>query len=213
MVWSFQPQFQAHYLWPLCAPSVCKCCGHFNHKAWLTICGLYMPHQRVSVVVISTTRPGSPFVASLCPHQDVGGLVISTTRPGSPFLASLYPISLYVVWSFQPQFQAHYLWPLCAPSVCKCCGHFNHKAWLTICGLFVPHQDVSVVVISTTRPGSPFIFFKCAPSACRWLGHLNHKAWLTICGLFVAYQYVSGMVISTTRPGSPFVASLCPISM
>ena len=67
MVWSFQPQGLAHHLWPLCAPSASKWCGHFNHKPWFTICGPFVPHQGVSGVVISTSRPGSPFVASLCP--------------------------------------------------------------------------------------------------------------------------------------------------
>ena len=37
---------------------------------WLTICGLFVPHQGVSGVVISTTRAGSPFVASLCPIRE-----------------------------------------------------------------------------------------------------------------------------------------------
>jgi hypothetical protein len=34
---------------------------------WLTICGLLVSHQFVSGMVISITRPGSPFVASLFP--------------------------------------------------------------------------------------------------------------------------------------------------
>ena len=133
MVWSFQPQGLAHHLWPLCAPSACKWCGHCNHKAWLTICDLFVPHQYVSGMVISTTRPDTLFMPCLC------------------------LISWSVVWSFQPQGLAHHVWPLCAPSDCKWCGHFNHKAWLTICGPVVPHQIVSDVVISTTRLGSPFV--------------------------------------------------------
>src|SRR6202790_4678162 len=111
-------------------------------------------------------------------HQRVSGVLISTTRPGSPF------------------------WPVCVPSASKWCAHFNHKAWLTILaslcaiskyvgcsfqpqglahhsGLFVCHQVVSGVLISTTWPGSPFWPF-CVPSASKWCAHLNHKAWLTI---------------------------------
>ena len=121
-------------IWTFSMPLGSKWCGYFNHKAWLTILASVC-HQRVSGMVISTTRPGSPFwplcvpsgskwcgyfnhkawltiLASLCAifvcHQVVSGVVISTTGPGSPF------------------------WPLCVPSVCKWCGYFNHKAWLTI---------------------------------------------------------------------------------
>ena len=91
----------------------------------------FVCHQVVSGVVISTTRPGSPFwplcVLSACKwcgyfnlqdlahhsghtvcHQGVSGVVFSTTRPGSPF------------------------WPFCVPSGSKWCGYFSHKIWLTI---------------------------------------------------------------------------------
>ena len=160
MVWLLQPNGLAHHS------------------------GLFVCNQYVSGVVISTTRPGSPFVlASLCAismqvvwlfqpqglahhsvlfvcHQYVSGVVISTTRPGSPF------------------------WPVCVPSGCKWCGYFNQMAWLTI----------------------------LASSVCKWCGYFNHKAWLTILASFVCHQVVSGVVISTTRPDSPFWP-LCVISM
>ena len=120
-MWSFQPQGMAHHLWPLCAPSGCKWHDHFNCKAWLTICDLFVPHQYVSGMVISTTRPDTLFMPCLC------------------------LISWSVVWSFQPQGLAHHVWPLFTPSGCKWRCHFNNRVWLTIYGLFV-HQTVSVII-------------------------------------------------------------------
>src|ERR1700676_2906419 len=162
--------------------------------------GLFVCHQRVSGVLISTTRPGSPFWPLSVP-SGCKWCAHFNHKAGSPF------------------------WPLCVPSACKWCAHFNHKAWLTllaslcaismyvVCsfqpqglahhsGLFVCHQQVSGVLISTTRPGSPFwplvchqgvsgvyisttrpgspFWALCVPSACKWCAHFNHKAWLTI---------------------------------
>jgi hypothetical protein len=34
---------------------------------------------------------------------------------------------------------------------------------------------VSVMVISTVRPGSPFLPL-CVPSVCKWCDHFNQKA-------------------------------------
>ena len=113
--------------WPLCVSSVCKWCSYFNHMAWLTILasvchqtvssvqpqgpayhsGLFMYHQEVSGVVMSTTRPGSPFWP-LCVLSGSKWYGYVNTRPGSPF------------------------WPLYVPSDSKWCGSFRHKAWLTI---------------------------------------------------------------------------------
>jgi hypothetical protein len=89
-----------------------------------------------------------------------------------------------VVWLFQPKGLAHHS------------------------GLFLSHQYVSGVAISTTRPGSPFwplfvplgskwsgyfnqkswltILAFCVPSGCKWYGHFDHKAWLTILASFCA---------------------------
>ena len=59
-----------------------------------------------------------------------------------PNLNFLYAIRKYVVWLFQPQGLAHHS------------------------GLFVCHQDVSGVAISTTSPGLPF-WPHCVPSGCK----------------------------------------------
>ena len=134
-------------------PSVGKWCGYFNHKAWLTISGLFVCHQEVSGVVFSTARPGSPFWplcepsackwlfqpqglahhCGLCVyHQRVSGVVISTTRPGSPLWLLCVPSVGKWCGYFNQQGLAQLFWPLCVPSACKWCGYFNHKAWLTI---------------------------------------------------------------------------------
>ena len=50
---------------------------------------------------------------------------------------------------------------------------------LFIFNIFVYHQIVSGVVISTTQSGSPF-WSLCVSTACKWYGYFNDKAWLTI---------------------------------
>ena len=129
-MWLFQPQGLAHHsglfvchqdvsgvvisttrpgspFWPLCMPSVCKWCGYFNHKAWLTILASLCAIRMYVVWLFQPQGLAHHSGLFVC-HQIVSGVAISTTRPGSPF------------------------WPLCVPSVCKWCGYFNHKAWLTI---------------------------------------------------------------------------------
>ena len=69
-------------------------------------------------------------------------------------------------------------------------------------GLFVGHQGVSGVVISTTRPGSPF-WDLCVPPGCKFCGYFNHKVWITLLVSLCAIRDVSGVVISTTGPGLP----------
>ena len=72
-----------------------------------------------------------------------------------------------IIWTFSMPLGSKWLW-LCQPQ-----GLTHH------CGVFMCHQFVSGVVISTTRPGSPF-WPLCVPSVCKWCGYFNHKAWLTI---------------------------------
>ena len=113
----------------------------------------------------------------LC-HKYVSGVVISNPQPSSQF------------------------WHPCVSSVCKWCGYFNSKAWLTVLA-------------------------SCVPSESKWCSDFNHKAWLTVLtslhairlyvvwlfqssslahssGILVCHQRVSGVVISTKKPGSWF---------
>jgi hypothetical protein len=88
---------------------------YLDQKGWLTICGPFVPHQRVSGVVIQP-QGLAHYLWPLCApsgckwcghfnnkawlticglfvsHQYVSGVVISTTRPDSPFVASFCPI-------------------------------------------------------------------------------------------------------------------------
>jgi hypothetical protein len=124
---------------------------------------LFVCHQHVSGVAISTTRPGSPFWPFVC-HQDVSGVVISTTRPGLPFLPLLchQGVSGLVISTTRP---GSPFWP------------------------FVCHQDVSGVVILITRPGLPFLPL-FVPSAskcyCMLMKHLliQHYFSFIACGYF-----------------------------
>src|SRR6202790_223534 len=139
--------------------------------------GLFVCHQRVSGVLISTTRPGSPFWPLSVP-SGCKWCAHFNHKAGSPF------------------------WPLCVPSACKWCAHFNHKAWLTllaslcaismyvVClfqpqglahhsGLFVCHQVVRGVLFSTSRRALSLCSL-CVPPGCKWCAYFNHKAQLTI---------------------------------
>ncbi|KIM73966.1 hypothetical protein PILCRDRAFT_92802 [Piloderma croceum F 1598] len=117
-------------------------CCYFNHKGLAHHSAIFVCHQRgVSGVVISTTKPGSPF----------WHLCVPSGRPGSPFWHLCVPSGRSKWCYFNYKGLTHHSGIFVCHQPQQCLAHHS--------GIFVCHQDLLIQHYISLTGSESMLFF------------------------------------------------------